>query len=239
MERPFNESAWRRGWNDTKSVWTSWPFYVLDAVVAVVIGGLFGWYWGLVVVVFGMICVWIGATALAPLRQRNEARHAFDKLSQTPLVIECNSYGKMLVGKTWLGAKQYLWTLNAILTNQSDTLNVGTKAAILEVHFPVADEKIRTYRVSLVPDKDRDNYNHNLMGDGRPLSENEYLRPRESVRGFYQFLDEEMLGHKPNSIQSWPTLIVVDSFGANHRKAFNRPQIATRSTSDKECSQTE
>ncbi len=75
MEYPLNQSAWRRGWNDTKTTWTSWQFYVLDAVVAVVIGGLFQWYWGLVIVAFGMFCVWLGATASAPIRQRNEARN--------------------------------------------------------------------------------------------------------------------------------------------------------------------
>lgn len=74
MEQPLNQSAWRRGWNDTKSIWTSWPFFVLDVVVAGIIGGVFGWYWGLAIVVFGMFCVWIGATVRAPYKQRNQAR---------------------------------------------------------------------------------------------------------------------------------------------------------------------
>ena len=82
MEYPLNQSAWRRGWNDTKAIWTSWQFYVLSAVVAVGAGGVFEWYWGLGVVLIGMLCAWIGATASAPIRQRNEARHALEKLSQ-------------------------------------------------------------------------------------------------------------------------------------------------------------
>lgn len=69
-----NDSLWRRGWQDTKAMWTSWQFFVLNAVVAVVIGGVFEWYWGLGVILFGMLCVWMGATAMAPVRQRNEAR---------------------------------------------------------------------------------------------------------------------------------------------------------------------
>ncbi len=73
-KHPLSESAWSRGWQDTKTAWTSWQFYVLDAVAAVVIGGLFGWYWGLLVVVFGMICVWMAATISAPVKQRNELR---------------------------------------------------------------------------------------------------------------------------------------------------------------------
>ena len=75
----LRESLWRRGWNDTKAIWTSWPFYILDAVVAVVIGGILGWYWGLAIVIFGMFCVWIGATARAPVKQRNEARELIEQ----------------------------------------------------------------------------------------------------------------------------------------------------------------
>lgn len=75
MGYPLTESAWKRGWNDTKTIWTNWQFFVLDAVVAVVIGGVFRWYWGLAAVLFGMFCVWIGSTASAPVRQRNEARN--------------------------------------------------------------------------------------------------------------------------------------------------------------------
>ena len=71
---PLNQTVWRRGWNDTKAVWTSWQFVVLDAVVTVVIVGVFGWYWGLAAIVFGMTCAWMGMTASAPVRQRNEAR---------------------------------------------------------------------------------------------------------------------------------------------------------------------
>ena len=78
-KHPLRESLWRRGWNDTKAIWTSWPFYILDAVVAVVIGGVFGWYWGLAIVIFGTICVWMGATARASVKQRDEARELVEQ----------------------------------------------------------------------------------------------------------------------------------------------------------------
>jgi len=52
----------------------------LDAVVAVVIGGVFGWYWGLAIILFSMFCVWLGATASAPVKQRNEARQRIKEL---------------------------------------------------------------------------------------------------------------------------------------------------------------
>ncbi len=73
MEHILIESTWRRGWNDTKIAWKSLPFIILDAVVCVVVGSVFEWYWGLGLFVFAMLCVWIGVTASAPARQRNEA----------------------------------------------------------------------------------------------------------------------------------------------------------------------
>ncbi|MDP2719217.1 MAG: hypothetical protein Q8P44_05210 [Dehalococcoidia bacterium] len=79
-KHPFDDAIWRRGWNDTKSVWTSWQFFVLDAVVAVVIGGVFQWYWGLSLILFSMFCVWLGATGSAPIKQRNEARKRIAEL---------------------------------------------------------------------------------------------------------------------------------------------------------------
>ena len=44
---PLDETSWDRGWRDTISVWTSWYFVILDAVVCVVIGSIFEWYYGL------------------------------------------------------------------------------------------------------------------------------------------------------------------------------------------------
>lgn len=64
MEYSLDQNAWRRGWNDTKKVWTSWIFLILDAVVAVVISSIFEWYWGLGVVIFGMFCVWLAVSDL-------------------------------------------------------------------------------------------------------------------------------------------------------------------------------
>lgn len=81
MERIPIESVWRRGWSDTKTAWKSLPFVILDAVVCVVVGSIWGWYWGLGLFVFAMLCVWIGATASAPVRQRNEA---WSVLSEKP-----------------------------------------------------------------------------------------------------------------------------------------------------------
>ncbi len=91
MEYPVNQSAWRRGWNDTKIVWASWQFFVLDAVVAVIIGGVFLWYLGLALVFFSMFSVWLGATALAPVKQRNEARNRI-----TALEVEAKKRSEIL-----------------------------------------------------------------------------------------------------------------------------------------------
>lgn len=46
-------------------------------------GGVLGWYWGVALVGFSMVCVWMGATARAPVKQRNEAREKLLKLQDT------------------------------------------------------------------------------------------------------------------------------------------------------------
>ncbi len=58
------------------------------------IGGVFQWYWGLVVVLFGMFCVWLGATASAPVRQRNEARNM---MLHTRFYLKFDSYDEKLL----------------------------------------------------------------------------------------------------------------------------------------------
>jgi len=83
MEYPFDQSARRRGWNDTKVAWKSLPFIILDAVGCVVVGAIFVWWWGVILFVFAMICVLIGATATAPFKQRNEARKRLSSLQTT------------------------------------------------------------------------------------------------------------------------------------------------------------
>jgi len=88
MEQPIDQSAWRRGWNDTKAVWKSLLFIILDAVVCVVIGGIFEWYWGLALFVFAMICAWMSVTLSAPYKQRNEARRRIKKLEERPYLFD-------------------------------------------------------------------------------------------------------------------------------------------------------
>jgi len=80
MEYPLDQSAWVRGWSDTKTAWTDWKFFIPDAVVGVVIGSFFGWYWGLAVVVFGMLCAWLAIMITTPVRQRNEARRLLSEI---------------------------------------------------------------------------------------------------------------------------------------------------------------
>lgn len=62
------------------------PFVMLDAVVCVVVSVVFEWYWGVGLFVFAMLCVWIGATVSAPIKQRNQARTLLlSKLTPIPL----------------------------------------------------------------------------------------------------------------------------------------------------------
>lgn len=78
MEYPINESAWRRGWNDTRTQWTNWVFVIVNAVVSIALFliGLFvlAWYWGVVLAVLPFLGVWAYEIVSAPRKQRNEAR---------------------------------------------------------------------------------------------------------------------------------------------------------------------
>lgn len=50
------------------------------------VGRVFEWYWGLAIVIVGMICVWMGATLRAPFKQRNQARALLEReLKPIPL----------------------------------------------------------------------------------------------------------------------------------------------------------
>ena len=256
MEYTLNESNWRRARRDTvtafHAVWfwfyevcigagltifvLMWiPSFVKEAGDGAVtvyqvlspIGGVFA----------GLIILFLVSLFIAPYKQRNEARQALEKLSQTPLRVECTSFGRELAGKTWLQENQYLWHFNVILTNTSDTQSVSTKAVSLEVRYSDKNGDVRGYALSLIPDVDKDKYGHASMAKGKLLGENEYLKPRDSMRGFYQFTDKEEFW-KPKLIQTWPTLVVVDSFDAPHRKEFSQSRFASRSSPDKEVSQT-
>ena len=87
MEHPLNESAWRRGGHDTLRGWKSAGFIILEAVLAPLLGFIVDWWWSIVAVAGGMFCIWIGATAWAPIKQRNEARDALN-IRRKPLPLD-------------------------------------------------------------------------------------------------------------------------------------------------------
>ncbi len=257
-KQPLFESAWARTSRDFFDAFHSygWCSFGL-AFVAIVWEGYMivaplyfipansttlatGWIQAITFIggmVIFLIIVFLVCGLFTPYRQRNEARLALEKLSQTPLDLECNSFEYSLVGKNWLQENQYIWSFNVILTNNSDKDTVGTKAISLLVNYSTPDGKVKSYALSLVPAPDRDKYSRPSMARGRLLAENEYLRPHEALTGFYQFLDTEAFW-KPKLIQTWQTLVVVDSFGAPHRKQFSRSGFASRLNPDKEGSQT-
>ncbi len=79
MDSKLLESAWKRGWRDTKTAWTSWQFLLSDSIggiLGIVLGHILSgqWYIGILVSIMGFLGVWFGATAKAPIKQRNEAR---------------------------------------------------------------------------------------------------------------------------------------------------------------------
>ena len=188
-------------------------------------GGALGVVAGLVGV-FLLIMAW--TFWRAPYRQRDEARQAIDDSATSPLVVVCSSYELTLVGEDIFRGQEYLWALDATLTNNSDEQSVGTGRALVRIHARSDDDSsIRTYTLPLLVASERDR----VGSRGKLfLEENEYLRPRESRTGVYLFLDNDWHGQKPITLNCWPNLLVVDSFGGVHNSSFNQPRFHTQPT---------
>lgn len=86
MVDSFNESSWRRGWNNTKTRWASWVFVIINVglSIALFLIGLFllSWYWGVGLAIFSVFCVWVYETIATPYEQRNEARDQLNVLQE-------------------------------------------------------------------------------------------------------------------------------------------------------------
>lgn len=151
MEYPITQSAWRRGWNGTKTAWKSLPFIILDTVVCVVIGAVFEWYWGLGLFIFAMLCAWIGATASAPVRQRNEARkhvkHLESELGKPKLfdvVCQTTSLGlpiNRLDDGSYRASAASVGFSPILIAHRGELTNVTRLTASPEVRFTRADNQ--------------------------------------------------------------------------------------------------
>jgi hypothetical protein len=95
---PWDETVWRRGWNDAKRGWLDWRFLLADVVLFPVVALLLDAYVAVAVSAGALVAVVVGTTAAAPIKQRNEARAALLKSSKTPAAnvttnIELSSNG--------------------------------------------------------------------------------------------------------------------------------------------------
>ena len=137
-EHPLNESAWRRGWKDTKAGWKSWPFVILDAVVCAVVGSVFEWYWGLGLFLFALFCVWVGATARAPIKQRNEARVL---LTARPKPTPLHNRNELR------GAIASVENATIQLVNQQHALDIATAQSGYTVNTNIVASRDKAYAV--------------------------------------------------------------------------------------------
>lgn len=89
MEKPeLEESIWRRGWDDTWRAIHSRLFWAIEVFG----GGLIALADPILALIFiaGIaIAVWVGATAAAPIRQRNEARKVLAAQNNTQKNLIC------------------------------------------------------------------------------------------------------------------------------------------------------
>ncbi len=82
----ITETMWRRGWEDAKRGWTDWRFVVADMVALPLLAYFVSLPVALGMAALSLFAVWVGATASAPIRQRNEARLALAN-RETPFAI--------------------------------------------------------------------------------------------------------------------------------------------------------
>ena len=73
LEVALHESTMRRGWGDFKKGLTSWQFWAIQALGGGIVG-LMNPEKVLAFIAAVAAAMWIGATATAPVKQRNEAR---------------------------------------------------------------------------------------------------------------------------------------------------------------------
>lgn len=74
----ITETVWRRGWNDAKRGWTRWYFVLADMIVVPSLAIFVSPGVAIGIAALSLFFVWVGATAAAPIRQRNEARLFID-----------------------------------------------------------------------------------------------------------------------------------------------------------------
>lgn len=82
-----SESVWRRGWNDTKAALHNLWFWGAEAIGGAVVGVIEAWL--VPVWIIGvLVAVWVGATASAPVKQRNEARKQLTDIQSASVTDE-------------------------------------------------------------------------------------------------------------------------------------------------------
>jgi len=199
MEPPLDESIWRRGWNDTKVRWHQWQFLLLQAALAPSIGLVTGWVTaapgigaaaGMLVVVLGLMSVWIGATVLAPLKQRNEARQQISTKDAINLEVIVGSHSTSAVGGDLQG-KVWIRSVSVTMTNHSTFLPIGLSAVWLEVAY--GDQSHKLSPISSAHRESMKTY-MGLPMPSKELAETVYLQPMQSESGEYQFLEHDFAG---------------------------------------------
>lgn len=67
MDKQQNQSAWSRGWDDTKSGWSDWRFWLAELFIGGIVA-MIDTFLGLAFVAVIAVGIWIGATVRAPVR---------------------------------------------------------------------------------------------------------------------------------------------------------------------------
>ena len=124
-ERRFAESSFSRGWRDTVSGVKSFEFWALELLGGGILAATTSNDWAILYVVCLFVLLWACSTAVAPLRQRNEARAEIRRLKSAS-ENDLSEFGSVLVSwesdcKNWLALPEA--EKGYVLSSLNDRLN--------------------------------------------------------------------------------------------------------------------
>jgi hypothetical protein len=142
----FIESVWRRGWRDTKLIWTSWQFVIFIFFTQGVVFLL--WFLGFTTIYMSpaaqfasMLFFWIFSTVGAAVVQRNEARKRVQELE--------NERVARLAVKPCTGRRQSDSPHEHLMWAELQVTNTSSSQRLEEVEVRV----IRCLNIEEKPDK--------------------------------------------------------------------------------------
>ena len=217
----LGESAWRRGWHDTKRGWKSWPFLLWEVVVSPVAGvvaGVFndpviGTVVGVALVLIGLVSVWAGATASAPFKQRNEARQLAYKArkQRDTLSLWIREMGSAVDPLQVSSLQKHVacWYFDVNIANRSPDKPLGIRSVVLEIRRGDTVSTLRAIQGEPFAGTLRDAPKGEIPNSFR-------LEPEEPISGYLVFPEERWSDEDGDTYDS-TVIMLIDSQDKEYR----------------------